>query len=258
MASAKNINILLDAFKSAKMNLLKLKKYEGLVSDDDDDGHAINQIMNKCLDISNPDRSLTQTDGYGQKHVPSTNEDSRPLLNQHWQTQMYGNPYQQLQPHFAPCYTWCIRALEYKLPTASLCTKNVQNYLRNATPVATPSYLNRPNTPLSIFLQTFLRNNSPRLTQQLSTNYALNPCVWNEITDKMNEMAEENRLIKQAVLGTYKRMKGNVMYGSAHFLCFITELSRGSLSCILLIMCTVIHNCPSLAFFSSQLLGRIN
>ena len=41
------------------------------------------------------------------------------------------------------------------------------------------------------------------------TDYTLNPHVWNEITDKMNEMAEENRLIKQAVFGTYERINGN-------------------------------------------------
>ena len=44
---------------------------------------------------------------------------------------------------------------------------------------------------------------------QLTRDYTLNPHVCNGITDKMNEMAEENRLIKQAVLGTFERMKGN-------------------------------------------------
>ena len=41
------------------------------------------------------------------------------------------------------------------------------------------------------------------------TAYSLNHHVWNEIVDKMYKMAEENRLIKQAVLGIHKRMKGN-------------------------------------------------
>ena len=57
VVGAKNFNTLLDAFKSAQMNLLKLKKYEGLVSDDDH-GHtiyAVNQIMNKSLDMTNPE-----------------------------------------------------------------------------------------------------------------------------------------------------------------------------------------------------------
>ena len=78
----------------------------------------------------------------------------------------------------------------------------MSNYLRNTTPVATPPYLNKPNTPPSVLPQAFLLDSSPRLIQQLTKDYTPNPHVWNEITDKMNEMAEENRLIKQVVLGT--------------------------------------------------------
>ena len=72
---------------------------------DDDHGHtvhAVNQIMNESPDMTNPDRSLTQTDGYGEKYIPLTNDHSIPLPHQLQQTQMYGKPYQQLQPHFAP------------------------------------------------------------------------------------------------------------------------------------------------------------
>ena len=58
-----------------------------------------------------------------------------------------------------------------------------------------------------VFPQAFLPNISPRLTQQLTTDYTLNPHVWNESADKMNEMAEENRLLKQAVLSFYEKMK---------------------------------------------------
>ena len=74
--------------------------------------------------------------------------------------------------------------------------------------MATPPYLNRPNTSPLLFPQGFLPNSSPRLTPQLTTNYTLNPHAWNKIADKMNEVAEENRLIKQAVLGTCEGMKG--------------------------------------------------
>ena len=96
VAGAKNINTLLDAFKSAQMNLLKLKKYEGLVSDDEHGHrvHAVNQIMSKGLDITDADKSLTQTDGYGQKYIPSTNGYSKQVSDQQQQIQMYGNPYQ--------------------------------------------------------------------------------------------------------------------------------------------------------------------
>ena len=55
VAGAKNINILLNAFKSAQMNLLKLQKYESLVADDDSGHtfHSVSQIMNKGLDPTN-------------------------------------------------------------------------------------------------------------------------------------------------------------------------------------------------------------
>ena len=66
VAGAKNINTLLDAFKSAQMNLLKLKKYEGLVSDDEQGhtSHAVNQITSKGLNMADADRLLTHTDSY--------------------------------------------------------------------------------------------------------------------------------------------------------------------------------------------------
>ena len=75
----KNINTLLDVFKSAQLNLLKLKKYKGLVADDDS-GHKVNadsQITNKGLDLTKSDRSSIQIDGHGQKYIPSMNDQPR-------------------------------------------------------------------------------------------------------------------------------------------------------------------------------------
>ena len=107
MVGAKNINNLINAFKSAQMNLLKLKKYEGLVSDEEHRHtvHAVDQITSKDLDMTDADRSLAQTDGCRQKYVPPNNSYSKQVSNQQQEMQMYGNPYQQLQPHFATCYT---------------------------------------------------------------------------------------------------------------------------------------------------------
>ena len=51
------------------------------------------------------------------------------------------------------------------------------------------------------------------LTQQLTADYILNPNAWDEITTKLNEMAKENRLIKQAVCKTYNTVTG--MLGKA-------------------------------------------
>ena len=70
VAGAKNINTLLDAFKSVQMNLLKLKKYEVLVSDDEHGHtvHTVDQIMSRDLDMTDADRSMVQTDGNRQKY----------------------------------------------------------------------------------------------------------------------------------------------------------------------------------------------
>ena len=63
VAGAKNINTLLDAFKSAQMNLLMLKKCESLVCDDEQGHtvHVLDQIMSKGPNM---------TDGYRQKIPP--------------------------------------------------------------------------------------------------------------------------------------------------------------------------------------------
>ena len=78
------------------------------MASEDKHGHAVhdvNQITSKGLYMTNTDKSRTQTDGYGQKHIPSANSYSKQVSNQQQQTQMYGNPYQQLQPDFTPHYT---------------------------------------------------------------------------------------------------------------------------------------------------------
>ena len=95
VAGTKNINTPLDAFKSAQMNLLKLKKYEGLVSDDKHGHteHAVDQTMSKGLDMTDADRSLAQTDSSRQKYIPSTNSYSQQVSNQQQQMQMHVNPY---------------------------------------------------------------------------------------------------------------------------------------------------------------------
>ena len=44
--------------------------------------------------------------------------------------------------------------------------------------------------------------------QQLTADYIMSQHVWDEITTKLNEMAKENRLIKQAVCKTYSTTTG--------------------------------------------------
>ena len=66
-------------------------------------------IRSQSLDMTNSDRSLTQTDGYGQKNVPSTNNHSRPLPNQHQQIQSVWNPISTAPTALCPLlHMWCI------------------------------------------------------------------------------------------------------------------------------------------------------
>ena len=58
VAGVKNFNTLLDAFKTAQWNLLKLKKYEGLVSEDDSI-HSIH-TANQISDISKSSGHFSQ------------------------------------------------------------------------------------------------------------------------------------------------------------------------------------------------------
>ena len=62
-----------------------MKKYKGLVADDDSDHTvcAVSQIMNKGLDLTNSDRLSMQIDGHGQKYVLSKYDQPRKLSNQH-------------------------------------------------------------------------------------------------------------------------------------------------------------------------------
>ena len=64
-------------------------------------------------------------------------------------------------------------------------------------------YLNLVQTPLNISSHIFTPNRPPVVTQQLTADYVISQHAWDEITTKLNEMAKENRLIKQAVCKTY-------------------------------------------------------
>ena len=83
VAGTQNINTLLNAFKSAQLNLLKLKMYEGLVADDDNGHtvHTVSHITNQGLDPTYSDISSMQIDDHGQRYVPSINDQPRQLSN---------------------------------------------------------------------------------------------------------------------------------------------------------------------------------
>ena len=58
-------------------------------------------------------------------------------------------------------------------------------------------------------------------TQQLTVDYILNHNSWDEIKTKLNEMAEENRLIKHEVHKTYNTVAG--MLGKAKSIALVTD-----------------------------------
>ena len=63
-------------------------------------------------------------------------------------------------------------------------------------------------TPQNISSQIFTPNRAPVLTQQLTADYVMSQHAWDEITTELNEMAKDNRLIKQAVCKTNNTAKG--------------------------------------------------
>ena len=62
--------------------------------------------------------------------------------------------------------------------------------------------------PPNISSQIFTSNRPPVLTQQLTADYVMSQHTWDEITTNVNEMAKENRFIKQAVNKTHNTATG--------------------------------------------------
>ena len=99
----------------------------------------------------------------------------------------------------------CIWTLKQNLSAVSLHTTEL---FKEHNTSSHTTIFKQTKHPTFGFPQAFLPNSSPRLTQQLTTDYTLNPHVWNKVADKMNKMVEENRLIKQVMFGTCEKMKG--------------------------------------------------
>ena len=76
--------------------------------------------------------------------------------------------------------------------------KNAQSYLQSLPSTTFPPLLS-PSTPPNISSHIFTPNRPLVLTQQLTVDSVMTQHAWDEITTKLNGMAKENRLIKQAV-----------------------------------------------------------
>ena len=93
-----------------------------------------------------PDRASMQTDGYGQKYSPLTTDHPGHFPNQHPQTQCI-KPMSTPPTTLCPCYTYAVYGhLSKNCPQANFGTTNIPTYVRSTPPVATPSYVNGPNT----------------------------------------------------------------------------------------------------------------
>ena len=64
------------------------------------------------------------------------------------------------------------------------------------------------NIPPNISSHIFTPNRPPVLTQQLTADYVMSQHAWDEIMTMLNEMAEEDRLIKQTFHKTYNSAAG--------------------------------------------------
>ena len=105
VTGAKNFNTLLDAFKMAQWNLLKLKKYGGLVLEDDSI-HSIHTV-NKISDISKSSGHFSQPGNVNQVVPPVQDGQSNPTSPQYLNNQ-YKNSYQCAAPYSGTCYVWNI------------------------------------------------------------------------------------------------------------------------------------------------------
>ena len=101
VAGAKNVNTLLDAFKMAQRNLLKLKTYESLVSEEDSihSIHTVNQIS----DISKSSGIFSQPGNINQALPPAQDGESNPTSPQYPNNQ-FQNSYQCAALYFGTCY----------------------------------------------------------------------------------------------------------------------------------------------------------
>ena len=101
VTGAKNVNTLLDAFKTAQWNLLRLKKYKGLVSEDDSI-HVINTV-NQISDISKFSEHFSKT-GNVDQILLSGQDGQLNSANLWYPNNQYQHLCQCTAPYFGTCY----------------------------------------------------------------------------------------------------------------------------------------------------------
>ena len=135
---AKNVNTLLDAFKT-QWSLLKLKKYKSLVSEDDSI-HSIH-IVNQISDISKSSGHFSHPRNVNQAMPPVQDEHSSPT-SPWYSNNQHQNYYQCATPYFGTCYVCGIFGhLGKKCPNWVNNHQNAPSYLQSLLPITLPPML---------------------------------------------------------------------------------------------------------------------
>ena len=140
-------------------------------------------------------------------------QDGQSNPTSHWYpNNQYQNSYQHATPYFGTCYVCGIFGnLGKHGPNWFNNQQSAQSYLGGLLSSTIPPLLSL-NTPPNISSHIFTPNIPPVLTQQLTADYAMTQHAQDETVTKLNKMAKENRLIKQAVCKTYNTAATGVLW----------------------------------------------
>ena len=201
VAEAKNIRTLADAFKSAQHNLLKLKRYEGLNYDSNDEDdmvegvETVNIVQNR---VSKDTESVNQIVDLPVSELPGTTENDKylqdPGVNQDYlflgtclNCGKFGHKFSQCGKygygHNTPPYTQktCYPSMK----------QHPSQYLAK-TPIAT----GLQNVPISPNIQ-IQSDGTTLLIQQLVNATKISQSAFEKTVENLNEIAEGTKMIKQ-------------------------------------------------------------
>ena len=172
VAGTKTINTLAGAFKLAHCNLLKLKRYEGLVYNGEQEIGKINQIVDLSKDVSG-------TGKIKQSNRSTLNKTNKIyLLGTCWKCGKFG--------HLAKENTNTHNTMNQ--------SSNMQSHSLAINPIKNAqSSLQAPQTTNQIrYPTTIVLIRVPTLTQQITADFQLSQEAWDHLSIEMNEMVETN------------------------------------------------------------------
>ena len=159
----------MDAFELAHHGLLKLKKYEGLVYNDEHAIDEINQITGTLTNINVGNRSK------------NLDKDVQNKINKS-SVETVGNVANLLQNNSVTANQ------DQTMVTTFKNTKNDLSNLQTVEPIRYPTAVSLTRLPV--------------LTQQITEDLQLLQSTLNKLSSQLNEMAKLNTLLKKAVKST--------------------------------------------------------